>query len=263
MLHFHADDQYRHEHTLLHLLDARVKVALTLAFILTASLIPAGRFELFALLWLLVLAAVIVARIGVDYVLRRSVVALPFALAAVTLPFTIAGQTLITLPLFGGLDVSLEGTVRFLTIVVKSWLSLQMAIVLVSVTPFAQLIWGLHALRVPPLLVTVVSFAYRYLFVLSDEVLRLVRARAARSGERPGLRSGGSLAWRGQVAGRMAGSLMVRSFERSERIYNAMAARGYQGQIRLLSRPQLHRRDGVTLAAILLFLVTTLAVGYL
>lgn len=263
MLNFHPNDSFRNQQSVVHDRDARVKVLVALAFILTASLIPVGRFDLFALLWLFVLATIVSARIGVAYVLRRSVVALPFALAAITLPFTVAGQTLFSIPILGGLSVSVEGLLRFLTIVVKSWLSLQMAIVLVATTPFSQLIWSLHALRVPPLLVTIVSFTYRYLFVLSDEVLRLLRARSARSARIDGTRGGGTLLWRGQVAGRMAGSLMVRSFERSERIYNAMAARGYRGQMRLLTQPHMQQKDLYVLVAAFALLALILAGGYL
>ncbi|MEZ4622523.1 MAG: CbiQ family ECF transporter T component [Caldilineaceae bacterium] len=97
-----------------------------------------------------------------------------------------------------------------------------MAILLVTVTPFPAILWALRALHLPNPLVSIVSLMYRYLFVLYDEATRLLRARAARSATADGVRGGGSLLWRGQFAGRMAGSLMLRSFERSERIYNAM-----------------------------------------
>ena len=85
---------------------------------------------------------------------------------------------------------------------------------------------------------------WRYLFVLVDEVLRLMRAREARSGhpvEPRRRRIGGSLAWRARVTGGMAGNLMLRSFDRSERIYAAMASRGYDGEVRGLPRPPVPR----------------------
>jgi cobalt/nickel transport system permease protein len=56
----------------------------------------------------------------------------------------------------------------------------------------------MRELRVPQVLVSIVGFMYRYLFVLADEALRLLRARAARSGAGAG-KSGGSLLWRGGV----------------------------------------------------------------
>jgi cobalt/nickel transport system permease protein len=77
---------------------------------------------------------------------------------------------------------------------------------------------------------------WRYLFVLVDEAMRLMRARAARSGahESSGAKVGGGLAWRARVAGGMAGNLFLRAFERSDRIHVAMLSRGYDGEVRLL-----------------------------
>jgi cobalt/nickel transport system permease protein len=75
---------------------------------------------------------------------------------------------------------------------------------------------------------------WRYLFVLADEVMRLMRARASRSSHsgKPGTKTGGTLAWRAHVTGGMAGNLFLRSFERGDRIYVAMLARGYDGEVR-------------------------------
>ena len=76
-----------------------------------------------------------------------------------------------------------------------------------------------------------------------------------------GLRSGGSVLWRGKVAGRMAGSLMLRSFERSERIYNAMTARGYTGQFRSFGRPGMKGMDWVFLGVGIAIFVALLALN--
>lgn len=261
-MYFDLTDPHRAGDSSIHRLDSRVKVMVALLFILTVSLTPFAAFGAYALLWAVVLAAVVLARVGPGYVVRRSMVALPFALAAVTLPFTIPGEPLLVLPVWGGLTISAEGTVRFASILIKSWISVQMAILLVTVTPFPDLLWGLRALHVPQPLIAIVGFMYRYLFVLADEVLRMLRARAARSATAPGRRSGGSLWWRGKVAGRMAGSLMIRSLERSERIYNAMLARGYRGEMQVLTPPRLDRVDLIVLAGALALFVLILMGSY-
>jgi cobalt/nickel transport system permease protein len=55
----------------------------------------------------------------------------------------------------------------------------------------------------------------------------------------------------------MAGQLFLRSYERSDRVYNAMLARGYRGHIQTINPHELRRRDYLTaalaLTAILLF----------
>ena len=121
----------------------------------------------------------------------------------------------------------------------KSWLSVQAAIVLAASTPFPELLQAMRAIGAPRLLVAMFGLMWRYLFVMVDEALRLMRARSARSGQLEGgtSRSGGSIAWRARVTGGMAGNLLIRAFERSERIYSAMLARGYDGETRSLPLP--------------------------
>jgi cobalt/nickel transport system permease protein len=48
------------------------------------------------------------------------------------------------------------------SILIRSWLSVQMAILLVAVTRFPDLIHALEHLRVPAVLTTIIAFLYRY-----------------------------------------------------------------------------------------------------
>ncbi len=93
------------------------------------------------------------------------------------------------------------------------------------------------ALALPRILVATVSFMYRYIFVIAEEALRLMRARDSRSARVEGRKSGGSGWWRAGILGNMVGSLFLRSYERSERVYAAMQARGYDGEPRFLWNP--------------------------
>jgi cobalt/nickel transport system permease protein len=53
----------------------------------------------------------------------------------------------------------------------------------------------------------------------------------------------------------MAGGLFLRSIERSERIYDAMVARGYDGEVRSLRPPVLQLCDVVIALPFVLVLV--------
>jgi cobalt/nickel transport system permease protein len=260
-MHVHFTDQYRSGSSLIHRLDPRVKALGALAFILSASLLPTGRWLHYGLLLAVPLAGATAAGLGPGYVLKRSFIALPFALAAITLPFSVPGDAIV-LPVLG-ITVSAEGLERFLSIVLKSWISVQMAIVLVATTSFPDLLWGLRSLGVPRVLVSIVGLMYRYIFVLADEAMRLTRARAARSAAIEGRRPGGGIVWRGRVTGGLVGNLALRSFERSERIYDAMAARGYTGEMRHFAPPRLSTDDYTVLSALFAFLVLVLATGFL
>ena len=223
----------------LHRLDARVKLATTLALIVGIVITPERAWPAYPLLWALVGCLAATGGIGVGRLARMGGVALPFALAAVTLTFTTPGEPIFTV---FGLTVSDAGLARFAAIVVKSWLAVQAALLLSMTTHFTDLLWAMESLHVPGMLVTIIGFMYRYLFTLKDEGERLMRARASRSATVTGRKSGGSLIWRARTAGGLVGNLFLRSYERSERIYAAMLARGYTGQMRRLDPPPLTRK---------------------
>jgi len=249
-VHVHFLDPYQPRPSFVHALDPRVKFVITVAFILTCALTPTDAWPVFMLLFSLLLAAEILSELGIPYVLKRSLLAVPFVLAALPLIFTVPGDPLAVFPVGPWiLTISAQGVERLLGITVKSWFSVQAAIIMSSTTPFPDLLLAMRAVRIPRLLVATVGLMWRYLFVLADEALRLMRARAARSGqsEEPGLRPGGSVAWRAKVAGGMAGNLFLRGFERSDRIYTAMLARGYDGEIRAMPLPPINRTNRLAL----------------
>jgi cobalt/nickel transport system permease protein len=103
---------------------------------------------------------------------------------------------------------------------------------------------------------------YRYLFVLVDEALRLLRAREARSARlvNDG-KHGGTIFWRAKVTGSMAGQLFVRSFDRSDKVYNAMLARGYRGQLLTMNPHIMIGRDWFFLGLGLVLIVILQVIG--
>ncbi len=265
-MHANLFDRYHHGHSALHRLDPRLKVVLTVGFIVCNVALLDGAWLAFALAWLMILAVNALAGLGWDFTLRRSFIALPFALAAISAIFSTPGNPLSSFIFLGvNLTVTDLGLLRFFSILVRSWLSVQAAILLVTVTPFPDLVHALEHLRVPKIITAIIAFLYRYLFVLTDEVLRLLRARQSRSAASAaaaaGSRSGGSVMWRAKVTGNMVGQLFLRSYERSDRIYNAMLARGYQGQMRTLHPHNLTRFDWTLGALSLSFFILLFILG--
>ncbi len=255
-MHIDTFDHYQNQESLIHELDPRLKVVVTLAFILSNVLLPDGAWLAFGFSWGAVLLISWLARLDYRFLLSRSLVALPFALAAVTAVFSLPGETIWALKIGSWqLNASDAGLIRFFSILLRSWVSIQMAIVLTAATPFPDLIHALRHLKVPDILVSTVSFMYRYVFVLSDEALRMMRAREARSARTRCAPGGGSIPWRARVAGNMAGQLFLRSYERSERVYNAMLARGYQGTLLTLNPHHMRPGDWVAGGAGLLLLI--------
>ncbi|MBC7877628.1 MAG: cobalt ECF transporter T component CbiQ [Anaerolineales bacterium] len=243
-MHFDAFDRYHEKESFIHHLDPRVKVVVTIVFIVSNALLPDGAWMAFAFAWLFLLLANVFSKLGLTYTTKRSLIALPFAFIAITILFSMPGEPVASFKLLmWNLTITDTGLLRFVSILIRSWLSVQLAILLVATTRFPDLIHAFEHLRVPAILTTIIAFLYRYLFVLTDEVLRLMRARESRSAASAGNRSGGGVLWRAKVAGNMAGQLFLRSYERSDRIYNAMLSRGYTGHLYTLNPHEMQSRD--------------------
>jgi len=257
-MHADAFDRFHEADSCLHRLDPRVKVVVAVLFILSNALLPDGAWAAFGLSWIVLLWANYLSSLGVDFSFRRSFIALPFALAAISAIFSPLGTPLANWSI-GPLTLipTDYGLIKFVSILLRSWLSVQAAILLVATTRFPDMIHAFEHLHVPAVLTTIVSFLYRYLFVLTDEVMRLLRARQSRSATVAGLKPGRSVVWRAQVTGNMAGQLFLRSYERSDRIYNAMLARGYTGQLRTLN-PHIMKSNDWAFAALSLIVILLL-----
>lgn len=249
-MHVSTFDRYQQGTSLIHRLDPRVKVVLALLFIVSNVLLPDGAWIAFGVAWLVLLVCNRAAHFSIGYLFKRSLIALPFALAAVTVIFVQPGTPLASWS-WGSRTITISdaGVIRFASIVIRSWLSVQAAILLTATTQFPDLMHALRHLRVPAILIAIISFMYRYLFVLVDEAMRLLRAREARSARLVADgKHGGTVFWRARVTGSMVGQLFVRSFERSDKVYNAMLARGYRGQLLTMNPHVMQQPDWLFLA---------------
>jgi cobalt/nickel transport system permease protein len=239
-MHFDLTDAFQPRSSRIHALDPRTKVVCTLLFITAVGLAPAGQWLLFAALWAFAVAAAIASGLRPGFAMRKAVLAFPFVLAALPLPFTTPGEPILTIPVLGW-EATAEGLARFASLLARTWLAAQGAILLTATTPIRDLLWAMAALRLPRLLVSTIGFMIRYLFVLADEAARMLQARASRAVRLPGRRP--SLGWRGWTAGSMVGTLFLRSLERSERVYSAMLSRGYDGRPVALAGLRMRRAD--------------------
>ncbi len=209
--------------TPVHRLDPRTKLILAVSFAVLVVSTPPARLAAFVgyaglLSWAAALAGIPLAAVAM-----RAAAVLPFSvLAALWLPFLHEGPVV---ALWGGaVRLSVPGLWLLSGVVMKSFLGAGAAVLLATTTPLHELAGGLRKLGVPVILVDTLTLTHRYLFVLLEEATRLRRAAAAR-GYRP--------RWLGQalLIGRLIGQLFLRSYERAERVYDAMVQRGYRGQM--------------------------------
>ena len=203
----------------IHRLDPRAKVLTTLVYIL--CVVSFGRYELAAMLPFLIYPVVLLslADLPAGYIARKTAVVLPFAVMVGLFNPLFDRQVVMQL---GTLDVW-GGWVSCVSIVVRALLTAGAAIVLVAVTGFPALCAALERLGMPRVFAVQLLFLHRYIFVLTDEGGRIARARQLRSCGKKGLgiRHFGSL----------VGHLLLRTWERAERIHLAMMVRGFKGEL--------------------------------
>ena len=106
----------------------------------------------------------------------------------------------------------------------KATLSVLAATLLAATTEPRALLRGLERLRLPQVLVQILMFMIRYVDVVGGELRRMRVARESRGFQARHL---GAL----RVLGTAAGSLLLRSYERGERVHLAMLSRGYSGRL--------------------------------
>jgi cobalt/nickel transport system permease protein len=211
-------DRYSRGETVLHRLDARLKLLLALAAIVAFSFTPPTflpapegvTMSLVHVLGLLTLCVLIVwAGIPVGYVLGRLLVIVPIlAAVALSIPF--------------GRRFDAESWSMMAQVVVRGKLCFLTLLVLVNTTPIESLLAAMRRLGIPKLLVSTLEFMARYQAIVADELARMRRARLARTFDRRG-----NARWR--TVADLAGRALVRSYERSERVHAAMQARGWDG----------------------------------
>jgi cobalt/nickel transport system permease protein len=236
-------DRHAYLDSFVHRLDPRAKVLATLVFIL--SVVSFDRYALSGLLPFLAfpVCIAVLAFVPFGLIVRRLAVALPFILLVGIFNPLLDRTVMIE---FGGLRIS-GGWVSFASILLRGLLCVSAAMVLIATTPVPRLAEALGALRLPRALVVQLLLLYRYLFVLADEAGRMRRARALRAAKfRTSPR---------EAAG-MLSVLLLRTVDRSEGIWRAMLARGFDGQIRSPKRISWDFSD-----IVFLVLVSTYSLG--
>jgi len=225
-------DRFANLDSPLHVLDARTKLVGFAMLIVAVLLIPSGQdFVFFAYFFLIAILAGI-SQIPLGFIVRRTLVILPFIiLATLAAPWRgISGLSMLFL---------------------RAILCLIVLIVLTNTTRFAELLRALRGLGCPLVLASNLGFLYRYLFVLTEESMRM---RLARDCRRVGHAPFGKEI---SIMGSMLGTLLVRSFEHAERMYNAMLSRGYAGEFPVVNAHRLSWPDLVFLLGIALFVWIT------
>ncbi len=213
--------------------DPRVKILLALGYAVIVAV--TYRFRLLAAAVLFAVGCLWGSGLSLRYIGRRlAVVNLFLVLVIVTLPFTTPGPSLWSV---GPLKASTTGGLLALLIFLKSNLIVLTTTALLSSSTIFELAHALHHLRLPDKLVQLLFFTFRYLHVIEREFGRLKEAALLRGFvPKTNLFTYRTIAY-------LVGSLLVRSYDRSQRVYEAMLCRGFTGTFPVYRHFSWRRRD--------------------
>ncbi len=213
-----------------HRLTPQAKIVGLCAFVVVVALTPRELFGAFALDAAVVVAAIAVAGLRPAMVASRLTAVVPFVAFAVLLPFIGDGEQVRV----AGVAMSVDGLWSAWNVVAKAVLGASASIVLTATTPIPDIISGLTRLRVPAVFVGIIAFMFRYLDLIVDQFGRMRRAMVARGHDPRWI-------WQARPIASSTGTLFVRTYERGERVHDAMAARGFTGQMPDLAPPTVGR----------------------
>lgn len=201
----------------LHRLDPRAKVIVTAIFIMLV--VSHDRYELAALFPFFIFPAALIAagNLPFSYLLRKVLLLCPFIMVVGIFNPLIDRAAVLQL---GSIQIS-GGWLSFFSIITRGILTIGSAFILLALTGFPGVCRALEQLGMPRQFALQLLFLYRYIFVLAEDGGRAAQARQLRSCGRKGLGI--------KSFGTLAGSLLLRTWQRAERVHIAMLSRGFNG----------------------------------
>ncbi len=239
------DERFSEGNSLLHSLDPRVKIAVVFPYACVIAL--SQKIPVAVLCLCISLVTILLARLKIVSVLKSLKVLLVFIILLwIFLPLSMPGA-----PIYasGSLIVSKEGMMRALSITLKSAAIVLLIVSLLATSTVFSLVHAMSHFRLPKKLLYLAFLSYRYIHVLYVEHARLKNAMRIR-GFKPGTNMHTY-----KTYGYLIGMLIIRSYERSERIYKAMLCRGFQGRFYLLDHFKMRKMD-VLFASIMTVLLS-------
>jgi cobalt/nickel transport system permease protein len=160
--------------------------------------------------------------------LKRLTLDIPFILFALFLPFLSSGNDDMIFTLFS-FDIYRTGLLEMFAILFKATAGLSMGIILTATTTNIELIYGLQKLKLPSIIIAIMSFSIRYIDVFIDEFKRVKISMQSRGYIEKGIKTLLPIAY-------ASGAMLIRGYERGERVYLSMISRGFTGVIELQDR---------------------------
>ncbi len=237
-------DDFAHRKGAIFSLHPAIKLSVTVIYIFAVA--SFGRYDIIGLLPMAIFPVFLLTASDLPYSFfaKRIVLVLPFILLVGAFN-----------PIFDRVAVTVAGTelargwLSFAAIFLKGLLTASAAILLVATTGMDNIAAALRSFKVPKIFVLQLLLTYRYISVLLLETGRISGAYQLRAPSEHGIRFS---AW-----GSLAGQLLLRTFDRAQRVYDAMRLRGFNGEYKTAAPKKAAFSDFLYLAVwVLLFFLT-------
>ncbi len=219
------------------------------------ALTPNGRWLTWLIYGIATLPILYWSQVNLKQLAQRMAIELAFA--NVTLLGTLFRQGGEVLWQWHWLQISTNGLSVLGSVSIKAFLSLLLLNILTLSTSIPLLLQALVTLKMPPLLVSIMASMYRYVGVLSQEFQSMRLAAQSRNFAPKNLYAPHrrDRPWQRQVLGNMLGMLFIRTYNRGDRIHQAMMARGYQGIPVTMKSVAIGWRDRLALGCVIFIIL--------
>jgi cobalt/nickel transport system permease protein len=236
-------DELADKETAIHRINPVIKMVVTFIYLL--FVVSYDKYDISGLLPLFFYPAVImsIGDIPLKPMLAGLVIAAPLAIGVgIFNPFL--DRTIVST--LGGIGIS-AGLLSFASLLIKCCLTVFAALLLLSTTGMNKIAAAMHRLHIPQIFIIQLLLTYRYISVLMGETSRVYNAYTLRAPNQRGVSS--------KVWGSLIGLLLLRTYDRASRLYQAMKLRGFENQYYGVNLDSIQRKDRLYLLGWVVFFI--------
>lgn len=236
-------DEVAEKKSRIHNINSVVKIIVTLIYIIIV--ISYDKYNISGLIPMIIYPVVILSLSDLPIIplLKRMLIVMPLVIfIGIFNPF----YDREVIAVFFGIPIS-GGWISFFSIIIKCALTVFSSLLLIATTGMNNIAFALRKLKIPKIFVMQLLLTYRYISVLLDEISHVWNAYVLRASFQKGvaLKDSGSL----------LGQLLLRTYDRAQRVYNAMVLRGFDGEYNTGTGSRVLKIDIIYLVCWVLFFV--------
>ncbi|WP_297506162.1 cobalt ECF transporter T component CbiQ [Thermococcus sp.] len=243
-------ERYARKEGLLQKLDPRLKIASLI--ILVTTVVSLRDIGVIVAFYFLALALAVLSRLPVLEFTKRVWVFIPIFTGIIAVPsvFMLPGESAFRV---FGLTATWEGIRWAVLFTMRVAAAVSYAVLFTMTSRWNEIISALASFRVPGMVITIATLAYRYVFLLAKLLLDAMHARRARLAGELGMME----SWR--EAGKHIGATFIKANALGEELYYAMVSRGYVNEVQPLGEFRFKGIDYAFSALTALIVLLTLA----